>query len=195
TALDAGRRRRRPTSAQRRAARDRDGCRCRYPGCESHRTDLHHIQYWANGGSTSLENIISLCPAHHRLIHDRGYLIAARPAGTFTFYRPDGTELPACPAQPEPRGTIGDCHDASITPDTIIPAWYGEHLDLDHAIYTCFANAANAARHDRDHDGQHTFATPPPPGPQPGTQPWTPHATSTDLTTTLHHIFHAHAPA
>jgi hypothetical protein len=59
----------------------------------------------------------------------------------FAFYRPDGTLLPASPALPHPEGTIGDCHDADITPDTIIPPWYGERLNLDHAIYICFANA------------------------------------------------------
>ncbi|MGZ6826364.1 MAG: hypothetical protein ACXVGH_06185 [Mycobacteriales bacterium] len=32
-------------------------------------------------------------------------------------------------------------HDADITPDTIIPPWYGERLDLNLAIWTCFANA------------------------------------------------------
>jgi hypothetical protein len=46
--------------------------------------------------------------------------------------------------------TIGDCHDADITPDTIIPPWYGEKLDLDHAIYTSFANADYQARHQHD---------------------------------------------
>jgi hypothetical protein len=40
-----------------------------------------------------------------------------------------------------PGGSIGDTHDADITPETIIPPWYGERLDLDHAIYVCFANA------------------------------------------------------
>jgi hypothetical protein len=213
TALDAGRRRRRPTTAQRRAARDRDQCRCRYPGCESRRADLHHIRYWAHGGPTTLQNIISLCPAHHRLVHERGYLIASRPGGAFTFYRPDGTELPSCPALLEPGGAIGDCLDADITPGTIIPAWYGEHLDLDHAIYICFANAANAARHDAEpgqhdlegqhdqggqhgqggQDGDHTPGTPPPPRPPSGAQPWTPHLASIDLTTALQHIFGEHA--
>ena len=125
----------------RRAARERDHCRCRFPGCESRRVDLHHIQHWINGGRTSLKNLISLCPYHHKLIHDRGYLITAGPAGTFGFYRPDGTSIPPSPALPPPDGTIGDCHDADITSDTIVPAWYGERLDLDHAIYTCFANA------------------------------------------------------
>jgi HNH endonuclease len=151
--LDLGRRRHRPTSAQRRAARERDHGRCRYPGCESRRTDLHHIQHWANGGRTSLDNLINLCKHHHMLIHDRGYLIAAQPGGTFTFYQPDGTLLPSSPALPDPDGgAIEDCHDADITPDTIIPYWYGERLDLDHAIYICFANAENQARHrDREH--------------------------------------------
>ena len=141
TILDLGRRRRRPSAALRRAARERDTCRCRFPGCESRRIDLHHIQYWSHGGRTELTNLISLCKYHHMLVHDRGYLIAAGPAGTFTFYCPDGTGIPPSPALPQPDGSIEDCHDAEITPETIIPPWYGERLDLDHAIYTCFANA------------------------------------------------------
>ena len=139
--LDLGRRRRRPNAALRRAARERDTCRCRFPGCESRRVDLHHIQYWSNGGRTSLDNLVSLCKYHHMLVHERGYLIAAARDGTFAFYRPDGTAVPASPALPEPGGMIGDCHDADIDPDTIIPPWYGERLDLDYAIHVCFANA------------------------------------------------------
>jgi endonuclease/exonuclease/phosphatase family metal-dependent hydrolase len=54
-------------------------------------------------------------------------------------------EMTSCPPLPQAGGTIEDWHDADITPETIIPAWYGERLDLDHAIYICFANAANAA--------------------------------------------------
>ena len=73
-------------------------------------------------------------------VHDRGYLIAARPGGTFTFYDPDGTAIPPSPALPPPDGGIGDVHDAEITPETIIPPWSGERLDLDYAIYTCLAN-------------------------------------------------------
>ncbi len=125
----------------RRAARERDHCRCRFPGCESRRVDLHHIVYWSNGGRTELDNLISLCKYHHMLIHERGYLIAVSPGSAFTFYRPDGTALPNSPPLPALDGTIADCHDAEITPDTIIPPWYGERLDLDHAIYVCLANA------------------------------------------------------
>ena len=153
--LDLGRRRRRPNAALRRAARERDHCRCRFPGCESRRVDLHHIQYWSHGGRTTLDNLLSLCKAHHMLVHDRGYLIATARDGTFRFFRPDGTIIPASPPLPEPRGTIGDCHDAGITDETIIPPWYGERLDLDYAIYVCFANARieqerRAPRHDSE---------------------------------------------
>jgi hypothetical protein len=123
------------------------------PGCESRRIDLHHIRHWINGGRTDLDNLISLCPRHHQLVHDRGYLIAAPPGGGggFAFYRPDGTALPASPALPPPDGGIADVHDADITPDTIIPPWYGERLDLDYAIWVCFANART--RDEREHDG------------------------------------------
>jgi hypothetical protein len=147
--LDLGRRRRRPNAALRRAARERDTCRCRFPGCESRRIDLHHIQYWSNGGRTTLDNLVSLCKYHHMLVHDRGYLIAAARDGTFTFYRSDGTMIPVSLPLPSASGTIDDWHDADITPETIIPPWYGEPLDLDHAIYVCFANAANAANQAR----------------------------------------------
>ncbi len=154
--LRLGRRRRRPSAALRRAARERDTCRCRFPGCESRRVDLHHIVYWAHGGRTDLENMISLCKRHHMLVHERGYLIAAPPGGGFAFYRPDGTAIPASPPLPPPDGTIGDCHDADITPETVIPPWYGEKLDLDYAIWACFANARTAEERQaaQDQDGE-----------------------------------------
>jgi len=154
--LRLGRRRRRPNAALRRAARERDKCRCRFPGCESRRVDLHHIVYWSHGGYTDLDNLVSLCRYHHLLVHDRGYLIAAGPGGSFAFYRPDGTALPPSPPLPEPAGAIGDCHDAEITADTIIPPWHGERLDLDHAIYVCLANARTEKerQEQRNHVGE-----------------------------------------
>jgi 5-methylcytosine-specific restriction endonuclease McrA len=146
--LNLGRRRRRPNAAIRKAARERDQGRCRYPGCESRRVDLHHIRHWSNGGPTSLDNLVSLCKFHHTAVHDRGCLIAARDDGSFAFYAPCGTPIPASPALPTPDGGIADVHDAEITPDTITPPWYGERLDLDYAIYTCLAN--EQVRRDRE---------------------------------------------
>jgi hypothetical protein len=129
------------------------------------------------------------------LIHDRGYLIAPAPGGgTFTFYQPDGTVVPSCPALPAADGkTVADCHDADITPDTIIPAWYGERLDLDYAIYTSFANADYQARHPGQQHPQDQDAVPPAPEsqpesqpepeaqPEPDAEPWRPLATEVDL--------------
>jgi hypothetical protein len=89
------------------------------------------------------------------LVHDRGYLIAAARDGTFSFCRPDGTAIPASPTLPAPDGMIQDYHDAEITPDTVIPPWYGERLDLDYAIAVCFANArTEQQRRSRSHDGK-----------------------------------------
>ncbi len=65
--LRLGRRRRRPNAALRRAARERDKCRCRFPGCESRRVDLHHIQFWSHGGRTDLDNLEAQGPARDRV--------------------------------------------------------------------------------------------------------------------------------
>ena len=65
--LDVGRATRSIPTAIRRAleARDRG---CRFPGCQrSHYTEGHHIEHWASGGETKLENLILLCHQHHRL--------------------------------------------------------------------------------------------------------------------------------
>lgn len=44
---------------------------CRFPGCDRPPgwTDAHHIIHWADGGSTSIDNLILLCRKHHRVIH------------------------------------------------------------------------------------------------------------------------------
>lgn len=139
--LDVGRRHRRPPPALRRAVRERDKGRCQYPGCNSRRTDIHHIVPWAKGGKTRLRSLICLCEAHHVIVHELGYLIAATDDGGFIFTRPDGTSLPASPPLPGASGDISACHDAVITEDTIIPNWNGDKLDLDLAIWASFANA------------------------------------------------------
>jgi 5-methylcytosine-specific restriction endonuclease McrA len=144
TLLDAGRRHRTPPPALRRAVRERDRCRCQFPGCNSRRTDIHHIRPWARGGTTRLSNLILLCEAHHVIVHERGYVIAPAPGG-FAVTGPDGTPVPASPRLPRSSGDIAGCHDADIISDTIVPSWNGDRLDLDHAIWVSFANARLAA--------------------------------------------------
>jgi hypothetical protein len=60
-ALSIGRRSRTIPPAMRRALRFRDKG-CRFPGCTHTRfIDGHHIKHWADGGETSLENLVQLC--------------------------------------------------------------------------------------------------------------------------------------
>jgi hypothetical protein len=141
TLLDAGRRHRRPTPALRRAVRERDKGRCQFPGCRSRRTDIHHIIPWGKGGKTRLRDLILLCEAHHVIVHACGWLITPAAGGAFAFTRPDGQPMPPGPALPGSDGDLSGCHDAAITTDTIIPAGLGDKLDLDLAIWACFANA------------------------------------------------------
>ena len=47
----------------------RDGYRCRWCGRGNAWIHLHHIVYRSSGVDHSKENLISLCEAHHRLVH------------------------------------------------------------------------------------------------------------------------------
>jgi hypothetical protein len=92
--LDVGRRSHVVSPSIRRAVIVRDR-RCRFPGCDRPHTwcDAHHVVHWADGGPTSLSNLVLLCRSHHRLIHrPRGFrleLVDGRPV----FRRPDGSLL------------------------------------------------------------------------------------------------------
>jgi hypothetical protein len=59
--LDVGRKTRSIPPAIRRALRSRDSGCC-FPGCTfRRRLDAHHIEHWADGGETKLDNLVSLC--------------------------------------------------------------------------------------------------------------------------------------
>ncbi|MEO9177067.1 MAG: HNH endonuclease [Gaiellales bacterium] len=56
--------------AQLRALHKRSDC-CQYPGCTATRElEAHHIVADECGGKTELENLILLCPRHHKRLHD-----------------------------------------------------------------------------------------------------------------------------
>jgi 5-methylcytosine-specific restriction endonuclease McrA len=90
--LDLGRKTPVVPPALRRAVVARDAT-CRFPGC--HRpeswTDVHHVVHWADGGPTSLANLLLLCRRHHRSVHDRFALELTD--GAPVFRRPDGSIL------------------------------------------------------------------------------------------------------
>ena len=58
--LDVGRKTRTVPAPMRRALDARDKG-CRFPGCECRYTEAHHIQHWAQGGETKLDNLLLLC--------------------------------------------------------------------------------------------------------------------------------------
>ena len=89
--LNVGRNTKVVPPALRRAVAVRDGG-CAFPGCDrpSSWCDAHHVDHWADGGSTSLANLVLLCRRHHRLVHHRRFTVEMtneRPR----FFRADGT--------------------------------------------------------------------------------------------------------
>jgi hypothetical protein len=72
--LDVGRARRVPAAATRRALKARDGG-CVWPGCDrpASWSQAHHLRHWAQGGSTDLDNLVTICRAHHWRVHEGGW--------------------------------------------------------------------------------------------------------------------------
>jgi hypothetical protein len=66
-------------AATRRALVVRDQ-HCVFPGCDRPAAwcDAHHVKFWADGGSSKLENLCLLCEAHHRKVHEEGWRLERR---------------------------------------------------------------------------------------------------------------------
>jgi Domain of unknown function (DUF222)/HNH endonuclease len=102
--LSIGRKTRTISPALRKALRIRDKG-CAFPGCcQRHHTDAHHVEHWADGGATDLDNLVQLCRYHHTLIHKARFKVRREPGGGFTFLRANGTVVPQAPRPPR-----GDC--------------------------------------------------------------------------------------
>lgn len=83
--LAIGRRTRSIPPAIRRALQSRDGG-CRFPGCTHTKfVDGHHIVHWADGGETSLANLVLLCRQHHRLVHEGSFRCEIAETGDIRF--------------------------------------------------------------------------------------------------------------
>jgi hypothetical protein len=138
--LDVGRKTRAIPPALRRALDKRDGG-CRFPGCENRRfVDAHHIEHWADGGATKIENLALLCRYHHRLVHEGGFGMEREGDG-LRFTRPDGREVPAVSKLPRvawaDSGELRRQHEErglGITASTAIPHWGGERADYNYML-------------------------------------------------------------
>ena len=126
------------SAALRRALGLRDG-QCRFPGCCARRVDAHHIRYRSHRGPTTLQNLLSLCRFHHRLVHEGGYTIGHGANGELRFYDPRGrqlhnrSDLAANGGADALRRRHRDL-GIDIAPDTIIGNYCGDRLDMAYAV-------------------------------------------------------------
>lgn len=62
---------------------------CRFAGCPNRKyVQIHHIVPWGRGGPTDLSNLVTLCSAHHRKVHEGGWRIRGDPAAELSFHPP-----------------------------------------------------------------------------------------------------------
>jgi hypothetical protein len=134
--LSVGRKTRTIPPAIRRALQRRDKG-CRFPGCTCSRfVDAHHITHWADGGETSMDNLVLLCRRHHRLVHEEGFAVQAQPGGKIYFTGPLGKHLPEA-SNPRSRGNVFSLMTENkrsgirVTPQTGECRWSGERMDDD----------------------------------------------------------------
>ncbi len=88
------------TPKLRAAVRTRDRGRCVVPGCRHFRfVDLHHQRPRAAGGPNTLENVLTLCTQHHRLVHEGVLVIEGVPGRGLVVRHAGGTLYGAWPAR------------------------------------------------------------------------------------------------
>jgi hypothetical protein len=141
--LNIGRRTRTVPASIARALNIRDKT-CRVPGCcESRYVDAHHIKHWADGGETSLDNLVTLCRAHHRQLHQGCFTITAEKTATgqqLVFTTRSGREIQSSFFPQFPDVSAETSADAlrtaapAVDAKTCIPHWYGEDCDYGMAI-------------------------------------------------------------
>ena len=149
--VEIGARTRTIPPALRRALQHRDRT-CRFPGCHVRVGQGHHVRHWAQGGPTTLSNLLLLCRRHHRAVHEEGYQVAPGLDGALRFRRPDGRPLPQVPppaAVPaDPVEALRTCHDTQglqLNGRTACPLWLGEPLDVGWAIDVLHPRAVKPA--------------------------------------------------
>jgi hypothetical protein len=128
--IDLGRSQRTVNRRQRRALQRRDRG-CRFPGCAMFRfLHAHHAVPWEHDGPTDMDNLLLLCPTHHRLFHEGAYTLDVLGDGQFTFRRPDGRviappplkarpDAPPAPGDPRAEGG-GEAFDLAYTIDVLV---------------------------------------------------------------------------
>ena len=175
TVVDVGRARYRPPAGLADLVRARDRA-CVFPTCQTpaERCDIDHLTAWSQGGTTSLDNLTTLCQAHHRLKHTPGWALTRDQAtGTLSWHTPDKTIY-----QRHPDGTITRLPHKTgphqhHTPATVIPADLSQQINPD--ILNRLNQALDTALDNHTGPGTNTNGSTSPRletrGPQPGQKP------------------------
>ncbi len=138
--LDVGRSRRTIPTAIGRALALRDGG-CRVPGCgRSRHLQAHHVHAWAEGGDTSVDNLVLLCPGHHWLVHE-GQMRVVVHEGELEFLNAHGLTMKAVPRHAR-HGIDEDVVasrleawlDEAQESGDLTPKWDGSRLDLHEVV-------------------------------------------------------------
>ena len=171
TVVDVGRTRYRPPAGLADLVRARDRV-CVFPACQTpaERCDIDHLTAWSQGGTTSLDNLTTLCEAHHRLKHTPGWALTRDQAtGTLSWHTPDKTVY-----QRHPDGTITRLPHKTgphqhHTPTTVIPKDLSQQINPDilNRLNTALNNSTST-QSDPNATGNPRLETR---GPQPGHKP------------------------
>ena len=133
TVIDVGRTRYRPPAGLADLVRARDRA-CVFPTCQTpaERCDIDHLTAWSQGGTTSLDNLVVLCEAHHRLKHTPGWALTKDQAtGVLSWHTPDKTVY-----QRHPDGTITRLPKRvgphqHLVPSAVVPADLSQQINPD----------------------------------------------------------------
>jgi hypothetical protein len=137
--LSVGRKTRTIPGSMKRALLRRDRT-CRFPGCTT-RVFLegHHIEHWADGGDTSVSNMVCMCSYHHRFVHEYDYTIETAIDGEHRFLDERGRVVvespePARPAHLGWEAIRAQNHHLAIDAETPAYGWNGMPVNYYLAI-------------------------------------------------------------
>ena len=151
--LSVGRSTRAVSLPIRRALNLRDG-HCVFPGCDCRKhLDAHHIVHWANGGETSLNNLILVCHYHHKLLHEGQYSVKRLSDGQLLFTNPKGNELRHEPVIRDETECVTRLTDVNAEPWS----WCGDTMDYSMALSALAAETREALKNAEQLDHRVTY--------------------------------------
>ena len=147
--ISIGRKARVVPAKMRFAIDQRDGGCCQFPGCAQRKwTDKHHVKHWSDGGETSMNNLITLCRKHHRLIHKDEYSIKSEP-GRFVFVDRLEREIPVTfssglfTRSGQSLESLNQHEELNIDHTTAACLWEGEQMNYSDAVERLFVESVD----------------------------------------------------